>query len=370
MMICVSILGGLVLALTTFLPEAEAVTAESCREGSIITIPFIGNLSKSPISSNITYTVSKLPNGNGELAHIDFSKKNRICALSIEMYNKGTANHVFSILAPKPGKGMTDIITGKFIRNGTEFYDFQDVSTKSLVINYEDSPNDYKSGIKKIYLYTYQRDNQTGPLPVSRLPLLDDFENSTITNKTWHKVYPGQGFLGTLNSDGNTFYHMRPKASTFKKETHASLVESVGIFSDFNMTVDVRTDKQLRLNSTPNKWEVAWIFFHYTDTFHYYWFLLKPNGIEMGKKDCNTCTNPIDGQITLFTAPMPTIKIGEWSQWAINMTGEHIVISVDGNVVIDYTDKSQSKELTKGRFAMYNEDAEVSFDNFHVSGNR
>ena len=30
--------------------------------------------------------------------------------------------------------------------------------------------------------------------------------------------------------------------------------------------------------------EVAWVFFRYTDTFHYYWISVKPNGVELGKK--------------------------------------------------------------------------------------
>ena len=44
----------------------------------------------------------------------------------------------------------------------------------------------------------------------------------------------------------------------------------------------------------------------------------------------------------------------------------HIVISVDGNRVIDFRDDNMSKDLSKGQVAMYSEDAKVSFDNFYL----
>ena len=44
----------------------------------------------------------------------------------------------------------------------------------------------------------------------------------------------------------------------------------------------------------------------------------------------------------------------------------HIMISVDGKRVVDFTDDNMSKELSKGQIAMYSEDAKVSFDNFYL----
>jgi len=199
------------------------------------------------------------------------------------------------------------------------------------------------------------------------LPLYDNFENKSKTNENWHVIYTGHGFAGTKIEKGDgSIYQIYPKTSKLKKETHASLVVSKQNFSNFKLEADMRTDHQLRRNNPPNSWEAGWIFIRYTDTFHYYWFTLKPNGIELGKKDCNDCINPVDGQIILYTAPAPKLKIGEWSKLTVTAMNNHIMISIDGNKVIDYTDKNMGKELGNGQVAMYSEDAKVSFDNFYL----
>jgi hypothetical protein len=87
-------------------------------------------------------------------------------------------------------------------------------------------------------------------------------------------------------------------------------VKSTDTFCNFAMKFDMNTVKQLRQNSPPNTWETGWIFWRYTDTFHYYWLLIKPNGIELGKKDCDTCTNPVDGQKFLEIKSTPKMGLG------------------------------------------------------------
>jgi hypothetical protein len=205
--------------------------------------------------------------------------------------------------------------------------------------------------------------------------LYDSFENDTYTlsdgqispGGKWKAIYNGYGSSGVKNdSSGGYVFFMYPKTSTVRSETHASLVISTQIFSDFNLTLDVKTEKQLRQNSLPNAWETAWVFFRYSDTFHYYWFQVKPNGIELGKKDCDTCTDPIDGQISLKTASTPNLRIGEWSKWKINAKENQIEIWVDGIKIIDFIDHNISEKLSSGAIALYNEDAAVSFDNIYI----
>ena len=155
--------------------------------------------------------------------------------------------------------------------------------------------------------------------------------------------------------------------STSTSQTHSTLVTSTQKWGNLELDIDVKTVQQLRQNSSPNPWEVAWIFFRQTDTFHYYAFLVKPNGIEFDKKDCNTCTDPVQGQQFLVTASSPTLKIGGWSHWKITAIGNHITISVDGNKVIDYVDQTMSQQLSSGAIAMYTEDANVNYDNVFVT---
>ena len=81
-------------------------------------------------------------------------------------------------------------------------------------------------------------------------------------------------------------------------------VKSTYKFCDFEMEFDINTAKQLRKNSPPNVWKVGWIDFTYVDKFHHYSLLFKPNGIELGQKDCDNC-DPVDGQEFLETKSTP-----------------------------------------------------------------
>jgi hypothetical protein len=115
-------------------------------------------------------------------------------------------------------------------------------------------------------------------------------------------------------------------------------VKSTDIFCNFAMRVDMKTVDQLRENSPPNTWEVGWLFFRYTDTFHYYWLLIKPNGIELGKKDCDSCTDPVDGQKFLVTKSTPKMGLNTWSNIKVDMVDNHIKVFIDGNLEIVYID--------------------------------
>ena len=301
---------------------------------------------------------------------IDLGKNMRVCFVDISWFNGEKSIPFVISVSSVSGTDSKVVFVGK--TNATmpelERYDFQDVSARYLKISF---PSNKKSfpGITELNLYTYHVTDRSSRLPVlPNLPLYDNFENKSNTDNKWSVLYTGHGFAGIIaEKDDVNVYQMYPKKSTSAKETHAALVSSKDKFSNFRLVVDVRTDQQLRQNSEPNMWEAAWIFFRYTDTFHYYWFSLKPNGFELGKKDCNSCVDPTDGQIILYTAALPTLKISQWSQWTIEAIDNNIIISIDGNKIITFKDKNMSKESSNGEIAMYTEDAKVSFDNMYIS---
>jgi hypothetical protein len=192
-------------------------------------------------------------------------------------------------------------------------------------------------------------------------------EGQISPNGEWKNVYSGYGSTGVQDVSGRVNFWLNPQASTSAAETHAAKVTSTDKFCDFEMKFDINTAKQLRKNSPPNTWEVGWVFFRFSDTFHYYWLVVKPNGIELGKKDCDSCTNPVDGQQFLVTKSTPTIQMNTWNNVKINMVGNHIWVYWNGNLVIDYIDTGMSPKLASGQVSMYSEDAYVKYDNFNVS---
>jgi glucose/arabinose dehydrogenase len=205
--------------------------------------------------------------------------------------------------------------------------------------------------------------------------LYDNFDENTYTlndgelspNGEWQNIYNGGGLSGVRKDlNGNNVFFMYPQPSISVNETHASLVKSIQLYENFELSAKVNTEKQLRQNSSPMPWEAAWILFRYTDEFHYYWFLVKPNGVELGKKDCDTCTEPHEGQIILYSVDTPTLSLGNQSKWDISAIGNRIMISINGTRIIDLLDRSMSERLRGGSIGLYSEDAEVSFDDIFI----
>ena len=203
----------------------------------------------------------------------------------------------------------------------------------------------------------------------------DDFSGGNYTlpegkispDGKWQNVYNGGGSSGVGISGGKHVFFIYPKVSTSLKQTSANLVISTSQFSNFNMDVNVKTAEQLRRNDPPNSWETAWILFRYTDTFHYYWFELNSGGVELGKKDCDHCTDSVQGQIFLSTVEHPNLKVGDWSHWKITAVGNHIRLAINGTRVIDFVDHKMSDRLASGSIGLYTEDAYSEFNNLNIT---
>lgn len=199
-------------------------------------------------------------------------------------------------------------------------------------------------------------------------PLYSLRDGQTSPNGKWLDVYNGYGSSGVESSFPRVNFWLSPKVSTSPSETHAAFVKSKDTFCNFAMTFDINTVKQLRKNSPANTWEVGWLFFRYVDGTHHYYLLVKPNGIELGKKDCDRCKVPVEGdQVYLVTKSSPKLKMNTWNKAQVFMVGNHIKVNWNGDVVIDYVDKTMSSKLASGSVGMYTEDAYVKFDNMVVS---
>jgi hypothetical protein len=363
----------LILALgEAILQTAKSITNESCsieHDLSVyVTHSDTHGRSEKTIDDNLKSYWE--PSGNSSSFVIDVGKVERICFLDILWHNNHSEVKFQVSSSTSSNNHFKEVYTGNVDTSTSRMhrYDFADVSSRYLNFTFFDVGKSLP-GVTELDIYAYKHGSRGSRLP--ELPILagyDDFDNKTTTQSKWTVEYTGHGFSGRIaEKGGNGIYRMFPMTSTSTDETHASLVTTVGDYSNFRLAVDSRTDDQLRKNSSPKKWEVGWTFFRYTDTFHYYWFSLKPNGFELGKKDCSSCTDPVDGQIILLTGPLPTLKINAWSQWIIEMKENKIKIFVDGNKIIDFVDPSMSEQLGSGKVAMYTEDAKVSFDNFYLS---
>jgi hypothetical protein len=194
----------------------------------------------------------------------------------------------------------------------------------------------------------------------------------------WRSLYDGHG--GTwIERDGTLVLSQSPWASTVLDETHASLV--IGdreVSGDVRIEVNMRTVAQLR-TPVPNAWEVAWVLWHYTDEGHFYYFVPKPNGWELGKVDnsrvdpsgpeCHwpeylNCRYP-GAQRFLATGASPTFPVGPWYSVSVKQRGGVITIMVDDVEVVVFNDEDNA--YSTGAVGLYNEDAHVHFDRVRLT---
>jgi hypothetical protein len=198
-------------------------------------------------------------------------------------------------------------------------------------------------------------------------------------NGKWKAVYAGYGSMGvtrdtTTSGTTKNYFFEHPKTSISYNETRGSLVTTSKAFSDFKMTLNMKTVKQLRQNSPPKPWETAWVFWHYTDAFHNYVLVLKTNGLELQKKDnnnqCDAC------QIYLLENHNFPVKLGQWQTITLRVTNSasgtpHIKVWVNGVKAADFVDKKihqpNSPQLSRGYVGLYCEDSLANFDNVKIN---
>jgi hypothetical protein len=227
--------------------------------------------------------------------------------------------------------------------------------------------------------------SSTSPPPPPPADLYDDFE-STATyslkdgqispNGKWKSLYTGFGTTKvTQDQLGNKYMYLQPMTSTSPGETHGSAVATTTSYKNFDLTVDVKTIRQLRQNSPPNNWETAWLNWNAIDQFHSYGFTLKIIGFQLEKKDNNNHDD--SAEIYLVTQNSPSVKLNTWQKWRIAVTGTEtgtprIQVWIDGTKIVDYLDNKpgipRNSEIMKqgGPIVLYTEDAAVGFDNVKI----
>jgi len=173
----------------------------------------------------------------------------------------------------------------------------------------------------------------------------------------WSLEYSGYGCV-SMERNREKFLHESPMKSTENSETHASLVLGPYFSTAIdNLRYEVRMQTQEQLRENPNTWEMAWAIWHYTDDEHFYYFVMKPNGWELGKEDPRYTGN----QRFMATGSLPKYEIGKWYNiMIIQENSNTIKVFMDGALIVEYTD--EETPYNSGKIGLYNEDAHVHFD--------
>lgn len=188
----------------------------------------------------------------------------------------------------------------------------------------------------------------------------------------WRLKYGGGGKTEVING----LLTMYPKTVTSGSTTASSLLLSTQSFKDFQFDVDCKLNKQTRTGSQINTWESWWLMWSFNDeaegtlqrSNHHYYFVLKTNGYEWGKKDNAPGDTVNEKQIFIKTGATPVVKIGVTNHITIIKKGFHFTIKIDGTTVINMDDPkvNDPTKMAQGLIGLYEEDANVSFDNVKV----
>ena len=170
----------------------------------------------------------------------------------------------------------------------------------------------------------------------------------------WLAVFDGYGRTTASQQDGALTVRLEPKAAAAPDVTHAGLVVTQADYSDLSLSVQVRTDEQLRVGP-PNPWEVAWVLWRYSDPDHFYALALKPNGWELSKQDPAYPGK----QRFLATGSAPRFPVGEWHDLRVVHRGNVIRAYAGGRLLTTFTDSE--RPYLRGAVGLYCEDARVEF---------
>ncbi len=178
----------------------------------------------------------------------------------------------------------------------------------------------------------------------------------------WTSVFAGFGCNSVVDVGGASALSLSPKGSTEPGETHSALVTGPNYVGNVQFSAGVTSAEQLRQGSDPNPWEVAWLIWHFTDAAHFYYFVAKPNGWELGKRD------PAyrGGQRFLQTGTEPAYAVGNRHEIQIEQAGATLRVAVNGAGLANFTD--DERPYRSGRIGFYVEDAIALFDGVSARG--
>jgi hypothetical protein len=175
----------------------------------------------------------------------------------------------------------------------------------------------------------------------------------------WRADFDGYGTTEVRKLDYRVL-SQRPQVSTAPGETHASLVTTRARYGDLDLSVKLRTVRQLRTGSAANPWEVAWVLWSYTDNLHFYYLVLKPNGWELGKED-----PAYPGAQRFLATGNGSFPVGQWHTVRVQQIGDRISVWANGTLLTQLQDTE--RPYLSGRVGLYNEDAEVRFTRILIS---
>jgi hypothetical protein len=105
----------------------------------------------------------------------------------------------------------------------------------------------------------------------------------------------------------------------------------------------------------------ARLLWDYSDNDHFYYFVAKTNGWELGKRDPAYAGS----QRFLATGTALLFPIGAWYRIRVVQSGKTMKVSVNDAPIVAFIDLA--RPYPSGRLGLYSEETEVYFDNVSIT---
>ncbi|MBI3299289.1 MAG: calcium-binding protein [Elusimicrobia bacterium] len=145
-------------------------------------------------------------------------------------------------------------------------------------------------------------------------------------------------------------------------ETHAFLLTGPRAAAPFTLTARLSTVERTRAVTAANDWEAAWLVWDFADSRHFYYFVARPGGWELGKRD----PAYLGGQRFLASGTDPVFPVGSWARVSVRQESDgRLIVNVDGRVVAEFLDTE--RPYRAGRIGLYGEDCTARFDDVELN---
>ena len=148
----------------------------------------------------------------------------------------------------------------------------------------------------------------------------------------WNVLFTGYGKAKIVpNGGAGNALELAPIAHTGPTDTSSIMVVGSPVGDTFTYSGKISTEEQLRTGATPNAWETAWVVWNHTDNDHYYYFVARANGWELGKRDPKYTNGQIIATFVDNENPYNSGRVGIYSEDA-RVLADDIVVDDTANI--------------------------------------
>ncbi len=165
--------------------------------------------------------------------------------------------------------------------------------------------------------------------------------------------FTGLGFVAVRNTGPSPAIHLVPKRSESETETHSASLLGPW-FQNLTLACSITSIAQVRATGRV-PWQVGWVQWHYKDHEHFYYFLAKSNGWELGKAIGSGGKTRF-----LITGTTPWFDLGKPHKIIISQVGANIEVFAGDASIAKFSDTDHP--YLGGKIGFYSEDADVQFD--------